>query len=438
MFHSTLLKYSFINRLHSRMTREQIKKMQLKKFHALVQFVSGNSPYYQEVIKKNKIDIGNCKPEDFPILTKETLIERFDDIVTDRRITKRIVTDFLSHSHDPLELFLNKYYVIHTSGSSGTVGYFIYTQEELIRGIIHFSRIKTPSMGQKMAYIAATKGHYAGVTMASIAKLMPFLYKDVQMFDINMPFSEIITRLQKFQPTALGGYAFAIRKLAEAQRAGNLAIKPQIIQSGGEPLSNRDKEYIEEVFNIPVVNIYAASEYLIIGIGKDEYDGMYLMEDDLIFELYENYTCVTNLFNYTLPLIRYQMNDRLEKVSDPLHKLPFTKVADLVGRKEHVPVFVNDKGEEDFISPILLAEFYVKNLASFQFHLLNKRSFIFKATLEKGLDKHTIEKTKQAIAQELKKILAEKNMTKVTFIIEIVDHLWVHPKTGKFQLIVKK
>lgn len=438
MFLPTLIKYSLINRRHEKMSPEQIKKMQLEKFHKLVSYVTKHSLYYQKVIKQNKIDVVNCTPEDFPVLTKDALIEHFDEIVTDREVKKKAIADFLSRSHNPLEKFLNKYYIVHTSGSSGTISYYPFTENDLVRGVVHFTRFRTPTIGQKLAYVAATKGHFGGVTMISSAKYASFLYKKYKTFDINSPFPEILQGLQELQPTSLVGYAFALRKIAEAQKASSLHISPKIIQSGGEPLRADDKEFIEKVFQAPVINVYATSEHLIMGVGKNEYDGMYLMEDDLIFELQSTYICVTNLFNYTLPLIRYQMNDRLKQISDTTHKLPFTKVANIVGRNEHVPIFLNDNGEEDFISPHIINEFFVESLNGFQLHLLSNRSFIFKATLEKGLDKKTIEKTKQAISESLQSILNEKKMTKVKFTIEIVDHLWVDPKTGKFRLIVKK
>src|SRR5579862_6758667 len=120
MFLPTLIKYSLINQAHTKMPKEQIKEMQLRKFRKLVRYVAGHSPYYQEVIKQNNINIARCKPEDFPILTKETLIEHFDEVTTDGKVKKKAIADFLSHSHNPLEKFLNKYYIVHTSGSSGT------------------------------------------------------------------------------------------------------------------------------------------------------------------------------------------------------------------------------------------------------------------------------------------------------------------------------
>ncbi len=399
-------------------------------------FVSENSPYYKTIIKKNKIDITTCTPEDFPILTKADLLAHFDEIVTDREISKEKLQAFLETSKKPNDLFLNKYCVIHTSGSSGTVSYYVYSLNELIRGTIPATRAYGLKLFQKIAYVAATQGHFAGVTMVSAAKRLPLLYQDVKFFDINSPFEEIINNINKMQPTSISGYAFALRKLAEAQNQKKLSVHPSVLQSGGEPLSPQDKEYIQKAFQAPVVNIYASSEHLLMGIGRDSFSGMYLMEDNLIFELEPTYTCVTNLYNYTLPLIRYQMSDRLEMIQDTTHVMPFTKVKEIVGRNEHVPVFINDNGVEDFISPIVIVEFYVKNVNKFQLHIIDKCSFVFKVCLEPHLSKKDESEALKKVEIELKNLLKEKLMTNVKFTIDVVDQLWADKKTGKFKLIV--
>lgn len=416
---------------------EQIKNLQRKKFLSLVAYASEHSPYYKKIVKERNINIKNCTPEDFPVLTKSTLIENFDEIITIRDVTRAKLAAFLETSKDPDELYLNKYYIMHTSGSSGTIGYYAYNKKEFIRGIVPATRAYGIKFFQKVAYIAATKGHFAGITMVSLAKHLYPLYSNVQTFDINGPFSEIIMKLNNLQPTVVNGYAFALHKLAEAQKEGRLTIKPYILQSGGEPLSTQDKNYIQNVFKAPVVNIYATTEHLIMGLGRDTYQGMYLMEDNLIFEIYPEYTNVTNLYNYTLPLIRYQMSDHLETIADDIHRFPFIKIKEIVGRNEYVPIFTNDDGQDDFISPIVLVEFYVQHLMKFQIHIKSKREFICKVILEDGLT--AIEKSKiiEEITFKLKEMLSEKKMMKVKFTVEIVEQLWVDPKTGKFKLIIK-
>jgi phenylacetate-coenzyme A ligase PaaK-like adenylate-forming protein len=276
---------------------------------------------------------------------------------------------------------------------------------------------------QKHAYVAAVKGHFAGVTMTNAGKKLPFLYQDIQTLDINQPFQQIIDALNTMQPNSLGGYAFALCKLAEAQRNGRISITPTIIHSAGEPLSQQDKDIIQNVFHTSVVNVHGTSEHLMMGIGKDEFDGMYLMEDDLIFEIHPTYTCVTNLFNDTLPLIRYRMSDILQPDADKNQLMPFTKVANLLGRNESIPIFMNNRGDEDFNSPIILVEFYVPHIKQFQFHITNKSHFTFKACLEDGLQQEETELTLQKITARLRNILDEKLMTNVTFTVELVDHL---------------
>src|SRR5258708_642793 len=239
------------------------------------------------------------------------------------------------------------------------------------------------------------------------------------------------------QPTIISGYAFALRELAKAQKEGKLSIKPQIIQSGGEPLSQENKTYIQDTFNVEVVNVYASSEHLLTGIGKRNFQGMYLMEDNLIFEIHPQYTNITNLYNYTLPLIRYQMSDWLLPITDTTKNMPFIKIKNIVGRNEHIPLFINDKGEEDFISPHIIGEFYVEHLTSFQFHILDKKSFVYKATLEKNITEIEKKQVIKDIEKNLKNILREKMMTKVKFTIEIVNQIWADPKTGKFKLITQ-
>ena len=97
----------------------------LKRFRKLVDHAKDNSPYYTRLIIDRNINVDSCTPADFPELTKVMLMENFDDIVTDRRISKQRIAEFLTQSSDPKELFLNKYIVMHTSGTSGVVGYFL-------------------------------------------------------------------------------------------------------------------------------------------------------------------------------------------------------------------------------------------------------------------------------------------------------------------------
>jgi len=112
---------------------------------------------------------------------------------------------------------------------------------------------------------------------------------------------------------------------------------------------------------------------------------------------------------------------------------PYRIVETLVGRREHAPVFTNARGEKDSIHPIVLAEFYVRGLAAFQFRLTGEDSFRFLAQMEEGVRAGEVE---QEIAARLRVLLREKGMENVRFGIERVAELPPDPETGKFRLIV--
>lgn len=421
-----------------KLTPEQVAKRQQQKFRELVNFVANHSPYYQEVIETNHIDPSNCQLTDFPILYKTDVLENFDRIVTNRDITKDKIIDFLSNSEDPNDLFLDKYFVTHTSGTSGQVGYYIYSETEMAQGLSYLLNQNQSgfSLFQKIAYIAAAEGHFAGVTIANAPRKLYPLFKTVKTLDINLPFEEILNCLNQLQPNTLSGYAFIIRKLAEAQANGTLKIKPSLIETGGEPLLEKDKEYIQNVFQVPILNTYASAEFLLLGLSKPEFGGMYLMESNHIFEIESDQTLVTNLYNYTLPLIRYQMDDRLEAIEDQNHLMPFTKVRNIVGRDEDMPCFVNEAGEEDYVHYTAIGEIRAKLLKRFQIQVVNQEQFIFKAVLRDDLDPDQRAKAPEEIRHQLDHVLASKNMKNVQFEVQEVERIGVDPETGKYNLVV--
>src|ERR1700733_15315646 len=360
----------------TRVTRAQLEAKQRRKFRRLVNFVRARSPYYRSVIDQHGIEPDTCGPADFPQLTKNEVIEHFDPIATPPRITRNRIKEFLSRSVDPLELFEGEFHVLHTSGTSGTMAYFVFSPDAWIKG------------------------------SSQIVRMAPL---------------QIIDALNEFQPHLLSGYAAVLKALAAAQTQGQLRIRPTMIGNGGEPLSSELKCHLERVFGVPVANAYASSEHLYMGLTLPGSRGMSLLEDDLIFELQDDHTCVTNLFNYTMPLIRYRMDDVLVPDLDgPAHH-PFTRIREVIGRHEDALAFTNRHGLEDFIHPIVIVEFIVRGLHSWQIVLLDKTSFIFRATFEP--DRSHLEKQaiRRQIREKMTAILVEKEMDNVCFEIEEVE-----------------
>lgn len=433
------LKALWDQRRNMRISREQLEAAQLRKFRRLVSFAWRHSPFYRAIIEQRGIDPLTCVPSDFPVLTKNDVIDHFDEIVTDRRIQRRRIAEFLSRSTDPRELFEGRYHVLHTSGTSGTVGYFVFSHEAWIKGACHVMRVSPLRWRLRTAFVAATRGHFAGASLMLTGNHgTNALLFDVRTFDVGQPMPQIIEELNRFQPQVLTGYAAVLKVLGEAQERGDLRIKPVQVGNGGEPLLPETKSYLERVFRVPVMNAYASSEHLYMGMTLPGADGMHLLEDDLIFELGADHTCVTNLFNDAMPLIRYRMDDVLVPESAGRSPYPFTRVREIVGRSEDALVFTNEHGQIDFIHPIVIVELVVQGLDAWQIVLESRTSFRFRARLEGGLTAPEREETLQRIRDRMAAILAEKEMRNVRFQIDEAESLAIDPRSGKFRLVVRE
>lgn len=281
---------------NARLSRAELEALQLLKFRRLVAYAERNSLYYRKLIASHGICIKTCVPSDFPILTKTELLTHFDSISTVPMVNRKSVAEFIETSQNAQELFQGKYTVLHTSGSSGEVGYLVYSFEDLARSMAHVLRFNPFSFKkQRMAFFGATGGHFTGESMVASSQWSPLRYLyEVASYSINSPIKTVIKELNAFKPEILVSYPTGLTMLAECKLRKELNITPRYIQCSGESLTVADRAKIEVAFGIPLINSYVSTEHLIMGYGITKGEGIYLMEDDLIFELKQNSTLVTN------------------------------------------------------------------------------------------------------------------------------------------------
>ncbi|HEU4619222.1 MAG TPA: hypothetical protein VFV10_14375 [Gammaproteobacteria bacterium] len=427
-----------------RMSRAEFESLKLEKFRRLVRHASLRSPYYARIVRESGIDVARCVPAEFPVLTKALLLEHFDEIATAPGVTKRAIVEFLERSKDPAELFLGKYRVMHTSGSSGQVGYFVYSNKDWLRGWSRERGVQARMQPRgprerrrfRIAFYGATDGHYAGVSaVTAFQRGIARLFVDARVFEVNSPLPDVIEGLNAFRPDFLIGYTTALKILAAKQREGALEIALAAIAATGEATTDADRALLEQAFGCGVMNVYASTEQLGMGTALPGSSKMVLYDRKHIFEFYDDHTIVTNLFNYTLPLIRYRMSDVLRPVDSGEHA-PYLVVEGLVGRNEIQPAFLNEDGVEDFVSPHTINEIFVPGVNRFQLHWQGPTAFRFMVCLDPTLDETAGAGVRAALADRLRAILARKRMGNVRFEVVETDDLPVNPRTRKFQLIV--
>jgi phenylacetate-CoA ligase len=430
-------------------TRAGLEAAQAKKFRALIRYACPRAPYYAKIIRERQLDVDTCVPGDFPLLTKAILMENFDAIVTDRRVSKQVIAEFLSRSTDPKELLFNELTVMHTSGTSGEVGYFLYSPADFrrlrtaamrnrkaFRG--QFPRLKWRLRRIRVAFYGATGGHFAGVTgVASMQRGLRKLFIDARAFEVNTPLPGVVRAINAFDPDALWGYTTALKMLGDEQRAGRLSINPKAVIATGEMVTQSDLQFLSQSFGgAQALSLYACTEHMMLGISNPDGNTMALMDDNVIFEFYEDHSVITNLFNYTLPLIRYRMSDILRPVSAPQSRR--IVIQNLVGRTEQMPIFVNGAGAKDFISPHIINEIFVKGVTRFQMQITGPSSFRFLICVDAGLDEPGRATAAAGVEARLTEILAQKTLSNVAFEVKIVADIPLNERTRKFQLIVNQ
>ncbi|MFP4230541.1 MAG: phenylacetate--CoA ligase family protein [Spirochaetaceae bacterium] len=435
---SRILYYNFkLNRI-LRTNRSAVLKTRERRFRRLLKYALRHSDFYRAYYADHGVDLGNAEDvdiADLPPIDKETVVDHFDDVVVPPELTRRRVEDFLESSPAPDTMLSGKYRVLHTSGTTGTVGYFVYgpVEWDLVKAV---SLRMFPRFGLKprsYAYVGVADGHYAGISLflSPLGSPEGIFYREYLVVDIGHPLERYVDALNGLAPEVVTGYPSGIGILAELQKAGMLRINPRAVVTGGEPVTAGTKELIDEVWECPFINYYAASESLTLGVERADLEGFYLFDDVNYIEFKDDHILLTNLYNYTQPLIRYRMNDILVPTGHG-GVWPFTRIERVIGRQEELLWFANERGNLDFIHPIAVVEFFVKGLEKYQVVKTGNASFTFRAVVSPQFDRKGVQRR---IEERWREILRKKEMSNIDYRIHLVDDIPGDPRSGKHHLI---
>jgi phenylacetate-coenzyme A ligase PaaK-like adenylate-forming protein len=431
-------------RRNTRLTRQELQAKKITRFRRLVRFVNNASPYYASIIRDHGIRLETCVPEDFPVLTKSALVENYDQIVTDRRITHNQLEEFLRSSKDSVELYLGEYVVTETSGSTGEKAFVVYHRRDWARAMAQSSRFPDTSYEsislrrRRVAYCGAIVPHFGGVTMCewwkhSIARF----FLDYRFFELNRPIDVNIAELNAFRPDNLIGLTTSLKILGEQRLSGALRISPMHITVGGEMVTEADQAFLSHAFGCKVVSMYATSEHLTMGRSHADDTRMILYDDDVIYEFQKDHILTTNLVNSTMPLIRYRMSDVIEPSAQQPEDTPYLRINSLIGRFEMWLRFLNERGIEDVLAPMTLSRPTTRGLLGSQIQVVSNTEFLLRARFHASMTQEERDHALADLRPQVASILRQKGMSNVAFDIEAVDELPVDPATGKFKLVVR-
>lgn len=305
-----------------RWPHERLERYRQERLNELVSFARERAPLWRE-----RLPGGRARLHNLPVLTKAELMERFDDLVTDRRLR---LDDLLAHLAEVRSdvLYLGEFRPMTTSGSSGRKSVFVYDRAGWNAILTMFLR-RSAWIGLKPSMPRVRLALIGGASPTHMSR------RGAQSLDVGVhrllslaatdPLADLVAALNEFQPDHINAYPSTAGPLADEQLAGRLRLSLKVLSTSSESLSPAMRERLERAFRAPVRNWYATTE----GVWGNECEAgsLHLFDDMCIVENVDEDNrpvptgevgariLVTNLFNRVQPLIRFEVSDLI--VVDP-------------------------------------------------------------------------------------------------------------------------
>ncbi len=290
-------------RLH--WNHKKLKRYQSKRLHEVIKWAYETVPYYHNSFRKSGIDINSIRSAEdlnkLPLVTKDEL-------------KSLPVTDFISTKYNSKQLK-----EVRTSGSTGKpLKLFISPTEDAWRKAIYMRA--NIQCGQKPfdRWVVLTAPHHFGDTTRIQRKIGIYAQQCISLFESN---EKKIQHIIQVNPQVLDGYSGALVMLAkEVKRREIKSIKPHLILGNAEVIDIKARKFLEDIFEAPYCDQFGCAEVDRSAWQCKERNGYHMDIDSVITQFIdENGDSVANgergeitytsLFNYAMPLIRYQIGD---------------------------------------------------------------------------------------------------------------------------------
>ncbi|MCM8824042.1 MAG: hypothetical protein NC822_05140 [Candidatus Omnitrophica bacterium] len=425
-------KYVYDIRRMYKQPSEKIQNFQRERFLLLVSYAKKHSPFYSKLYRNININ-RNLRIEDLPIVDKETLMNNFDEVITVKDVKKREVLDFIKNEKQLIKL-KNKYTVIHSGGTTGNLWVSIFTNDcfDFERACIIESRNLNilGNLFKKVIKLAimTTENLHVGSTV--FYKDFPKFLCDIRHFSVCKPLQEIVEGLNYFMPDVIGAYPLMLKALAEEKAKGNLKIFPRKIFSGSFLLTDEDRNFIATHFGPIPYDIYAATEATGPIAGECELHKRHIYIYSTFLEAIDEdgntaddnvagFAVITNLMNYTQPIIRYKLNDIIQ-ISRRKCKCGcnWPVIEKIWGRRGDLVLVKKPTGGYEILDPLLF-NFKIEGLEKFQV-VQEREDFLRVKIVIKKDDNYVV----REIEQQMNKILKEKQLCGIVKVkIEIVPEI---------------
>lgn len=270
-----------------------------------------NVPYYKRLfngLNSSEIDI-NLFTTKIPILKKDIIRKNFNDL-TDVDLENR--NYYLNASGgstgEPVKIVQDSHY----SKWANIALYYYYKD---IIGVDELAEKKIILWGSESDLISGK----TSLTKNFLNKIHKTKFLNSFMMN-EEDMGRYIQEINTYKPNLIRGYAGSLYEISKFAEKKNIEVhSPKVIVSSAETLNDNMRSQIESVFGAKVYNFYGSREVSCLA-GECSHGNLHVLNFKNYFEVLdqkdkpvkngeEGRFIVTDLHNYAMPLVRYEIGD---------------------------------------------------------------------------------------------------------------------------------
>ena len=286
-------------------TKNELEEFQNEKLCDIIKHAYENVPYYNEMFKERKLRPEDIKTSDdlvkLPILTKEIIRKNFPHNIVARNINKRQIVQGAS------------------SGSTGEPLQY-YTSKDAYSFNVACALRGWSWAGYRLGdkYMKISQNPKEGV----VNKIQDAVHRCVYVHSQSLTRQNIVdmvSRIRSSKVNLVRGYPSVLYVLADYIKENNITdIRPKAVTTTGEILFPYMRALIEEQFHCRVFDAYSGegganvsecSTHESYHISAEYAVTEFVSGDTKIEGSGEGEIVSTNLWNYAMPFIRYNVKD---------------------------------------------------------------------------------------------------------------------------------
>jgi len=427
------------------LSREQIRAVQECRLRDMLAYAKKHSPWYKK--RLHHIDprtFSLNQVSDIPIMTKRDVMDNWDEIVTDKRLTLEKASTFLIKEQE-YELFYG-HHLFASGGSSGRRGMFVWDANEIALTLASLYQYQYRDEFHNLSsysdepLMVVSIGALRPVHLSETVLSLPIIANmQARAFSALDPIEKLVEDLNDCQPTHLNGYPSVIARLAARAITGDLKINPLRILVGAEPLLPDMVKTIKKAWKKAIlINNWGSTDAGIHAVSCDKSNGsLHLCEDMVLIEPVDtnnrpiqlgersSKVLVTNLFRKSMPVFRYEMDDRITTLKETCR----------CGSMFQLIHSIDGRCEDDFIygDVIVIAEVFENAIM-----------------IEPGIDEYQVIQTHQGadilivadkravvnqdrILMDLVKQFKQLGIDNPVIQVQLIEQLKRHEETGKLK-----